>query len=169
MTGRFENTRSLAGRKISIRRGGIRSRFKLPSFFGCLFSYVSRLYCCINGGTLASCEAFSLCSPSSLPRGPSFLSQEEAARKACQHQYRYFRRASASAGNRPSHGAEDSTNAQIVRAVQERGRFIGHSRTRPKTPGQNAQVSDGWESQLAKSCTTSDAGASPSAEAAGEP
>src|SRR6266852_8936695 len=56
--------------------------------------------------------------------------EKEAAGKARESQYGDFARIAASAGNRAGDGREDFEDAQIVRRIQERGRFAGDSRNR---------------------------------------
>src|SRR5258708_5065567 len=58
--------------------------------------------------------------------------EKEAAGKARESQYGDFARIAASAGNRAGDGRQDFADAQVVRRIQERGRFAGDSRDWPE-------------------------------------
>src|SRR6266581_6103874 len=68
--------------------------------------------------------------------------KEKAAGEAGKHQYRDVAGIAASAGDWAGDGGEDFANAQIVRRVQERGRFTCDSRAWSEAPRKNAQVLD---------------------------
>src|SRR5689334_4848844 len=48
-------------------------------------------------------------------------------------------------GNRVGHSAKNFADAQVIRTIQKRRRFAGHSRPRPEASRQNAQVLDGGQ------------------------
>ncbi len=73
--------------------------------------------------------------------------KEEAAAEAGKPEHGDFRRTAASARNWTGDRGEDFADAQIVRRVQERGRFAGHPWHRQKAPRQNAQIFDGREAR----------------------
>ena len=73
--------------------------------------------------------------------------KEKAAAEAGKSQHRDIRRIATSARDWTGDRGEDFADAQIVRRVQERGRFAGHPRHRQKAPRQNAQIFDGREAR----------------------
>src|SRR6266704_3965763 len=73
--------------------------------------------------------------------------KEKAAAEADKTQNGDFRRTPASARDWTGDRGKDLADAQIVRRVQERGRFAGHPWHRQKAPGQNAQIFDSREAR----------------------
>jgi len=76
--------------------------------------------------------------------------QEKAAGATGQHQYRDIGRAATGAGNRAGDGGQDFANAQVVRLIQERGRFAGDSRAWAEAAREDAQVFDRWKTGCAE-------------------
>ena len=68
--------------------------------------------------------------------------QEKTARAAGEHQYGELRAIANSAGNRTGDRGQNSTDAEVLRRIQERGRFAGDSRPRTETARKNAQILD---------------------------
>src|SRR6266566_9054485 len=60
--------------------------------------------------------------------------KEKAAAEAGKPEHGDFRRTAASAWDWTGNRGKDFADAQIVRRVQERGRFAGHPRHRQKAP-----------------------------------
>jgi len=125
-------------------------RFAWPLGFGRLFSQVLGLYfycngdAATNGPTFPYSHYWPLCFPNARH------CEEKATGETGKHQHRDVRRIAASSRDRARNGGKDFANAQIVRRLQERGRFAGHSRPRSEAPRKNAQVLDCREASCGK-------------------
>ncbi len=82
---------------------------------------------------------------------------EKAAAPAGKHQYRECGIIAVGSGHRAGHRRENPANAEIIRRIQECGRFSGHPRHRQEATGQNAQISHRRQSRSVQIRAASDA------------